>query len=421
MARLRAALPVLAVAAIVILIRVTAPSDLATGDQPIQVDSILDIASRGNWVVQHQRDGTPASKPPLYSWLAAPLVILTNSQHDFLLKLPSLVAGLILAWLTWRITLQITSSERAAMLAALLLLTTTMFVKLVYFARTDVLLAMLIAWQIDAALRQRAAMYWLAASLAMLTKGPIGILLPFLTLTAWWAWQGELRERWRAMHLPLGLPIALLPFLIWFGAALWVEGRAIWDQLVYAETLGRFSSASPKAKENKHLLYYVPHLLGRLAPASLFAAVALFQVEWRKRQSPILIAAFWVVVMLAALSVVPSKRADRLFPLLPAACALAGWALSTGARGSRATMIVLSVVLVIAGGYAASGRMADGLVQIAGVLLILLAVGMIIFRPYACAFLISALLVVNGTYQHFLSAPARERAGVALSERVPSR
>ncbi|HVG24917.1 MAG TPA: glycosyltransferase family 39 protein [Thermoanaerobaculia bacterium] len=397
---------------IVVAIRITAPSDLATGDQPYQVNYILDIAHNGNWIVQHLRNGTPASKPPLYNWLAAPLIAITGTPHDFLLKLPSLVAGLLLLFLTWRITRRL-ASERAAVIAALLLVTTTMYVKLVYFARTDMLLAMFIALQIDAALRERPLTYSSAAALAMLTKGPIGILLPLLALSGWWVWRGEFRERWRTMRVAIGLPLSMIPFACWFGAAVYVEGRALWDQLVYAETLDRFSAASSKAKEHRHLLYYIPHFLVRFAPASLFATVALFRVEWRKREEPVLLAVFWVVVMLALFSIVPSKRADRLFPLLPGVCALAGWAIATPVRGTRAAMNIIAALLLAAGAYAASGAMAYGVVQIAGALLVLIATAMFVFRAAALPLLIAALLVVNGTYQHQLSVPAvRMRLGV---------
>jgi 4-amino-4-deoxy-L-arabinose transferase-like glycosyltransferase len=413
---------ILGVTAMVIAIRATAPSDLATGDQPYQVEYIEDIVARGNWVAQHLRDGTPATKPPLYNWLAAPLIVVTDWSGDFALKLPSVLAGIALALLVWDFTRRI-ASERAATIAALLLVTTTMSVKLIYFARTDMLLALFIALQLHAALRQRAAAYGVAAALAMLTKGPIGILLPLAALTTWWLWRGELRAQWRALRLTLVLPLALLPFVLWLAAAVAIEGRPLWNQLVYAETLDRFTSGSSKAKEHRHVLYYVPHFMVRFAPASLFAIVAIASRE-RKR---VLLAVCWVVAMLVCLSLVPSKRADRLFPLLPGVCALAGWALDTRPRGTRAVMHVIAAILLGAGVYAL-GR--DG-VQLAGVVLVLLAVAMFFVRRYEVAFLIAALLVVNFTYQHWLSEPAKRNADIhpvasfatlracRVSERVP--
>src|SRR6476620_3730936 len=115
---------------IVVLIRVTAASDLATGDQPLQVAYIHDIVENGNWIVQHLADGTPAAKPPLYNWLAA-ISVEALGESDFSLKLPSILAGLLAVAMTWTIALE-AIDERAGFIAALLLIASPMFSKHVY-------------------------------------------------------------------------------------------------------------------------------------------------------------------------------------------------------------------------------------------------------------------------------------------------
>lgn len=306
-------------------IRLTAPTDLATGDQPLQAAYILDVARNGAWLVQHSADGVPASKPPLYNWLAAIGVIASGSSHELILKLPSLVAGLVTLGLTWNLGRKI-AGVRAAVIAGALLCTSPLFVKHIYFARTDMLLTMLVAAQIASALSQRTVVYWSCAALALLTKGPVGMVLPIAALSALWWWNGELRERWRAMRFWQGLALSMVPFALWFTLAVSSEPR-LFDQLVYAETLDRFSSESSKSKEHRHFLYYVPHFLGRMAPVSFFFIGSLFVMRRAKRAEAIAPAIAWVFAVLLVLSLVPSKRADRLFPLLPAACIAAGWAL----------------------------------------------------------------------------------------------
>ena len=56
--------------------------DLDRGDQPKQADYVVDIAERGNWLVQHHQDDMTATKPPLYNWLAADLSA-TDRTHVF--------------------------------------------------------------------------------------------------------------------------------------------------------------------------------------------------------------------------------------------------------------------------------------------------------------------------------------------------
>jgi 4-amino-4-deoxy-L-arabinose transferase-like glycosyltransferase len=217
------------------------------------------------------------------------------------------------------------------------------------------LLTMFVVLQVWAALRHEekptrgdVVLYWTAASLSMLTKGPIGVVVPLAGLSVWWWRRGTLRERWKTMHVPLGLIVATAIFAAWFVAAASRE-PAIFDQLVYAETLDRFKSTSSKSKENRHPFYYIPHFLGRMAPASVFAVLATVQLLKKRRDNDQAGAAvWWLLATFVMLSVVPSKRADRLFPLFPATALLAGWAV-VHAGASRAALRWTGVVLMMAG------------------------------------------------------------------------
>ena len=340
--------------AAVTLMRIAAPADLATGDQPLQTAAIRDVVFRGHWLVQHSDDGLVASKPPLYTWLAALFVFSAPAEESvpaILYKLPSILAALAALLLTWDLARRI-AGEREALYAALLMTTTPLFVKYCYFARTDMLLVALIVMQLWGAVIRRPVVLWSAAALAMLTKGPVGVVLPLAALVLWWWHRGELRQHLAEMRVATGLVVALLPFAIWFGLALGYEGQPVWDQLVRAETADRFSSASSKSKENRHILYYIPHLIARLAPASLLALAGAHRLPRRRRDgAPIMLAVFWVAGMLLVLSLVPSKRADRLFPILPAVCILAGWVAHRVLRWKR--IVIATLVAVMLAGNAA--------------------------------------------------------------------
>jgi 4-amino-4-deoxy-L-arabinose transferase-like glycosyltransferase len=338
--------------AIVAGIRIAAPSDLGTGDQPLQLAYITDITINGHWAMQFLEDGTPAAKPPLYNWLAAvPVAIAGENPRDIDFKFPSLAAGLAALILTWSIARTL-AGERAALVAGLLFTASTMFSKHVYFARTDMLLTALVVLQAYAALQTRPLLYWTAAALALLTKGPIGLLIPALSCSVYWWARGEFRERWKQMRWAIGLPASLAVFAAWFAAAIASGGAAVFDQLVFAETLDRFSAHSSKSKENRHILYYIPHFLARMAPASLFSALALPRV--RRSAHPLAFAGYWLMVTFVFVSLIPSKRADRLFPLFPAACILAGWVIDRfdsdeRVRGTAAVLAFATIVFCAAG------------------------------------------------------------------------
>ncbi|HET7706298.1 MAG TPA: glycosyltransferase family 39 protein [Thermoanaerobaculia bacterium] len=409
---------------LVAVIRVTAPSDLATGDQPYQSAYVRDITERGAWIVQHLEDGTPATKPPLYNWLAAVPILIAGTTTEFLLKLPSLIAGLLTLLLTWSIARQL-AGDRAALFTGVLLVCSTMFSKQIYFARTDMLLTLFVVAQIWAAVRVRPVAYWTFAALALLTKGPIGIAIPLLGLLVWWWRDGRLREQTRAMYLVPGLLLSLIPLGAWFAAALSVGGEGVWQQLVVRETIDRFAEGS-KSKEHKHFLYYVPHFFARMAPASFFAVIAMIAMRARRNEETIramFVSAWWFLVPFVMLSLVPSKRVDRLFPIFPAVCVLAGWALDRWFSGERVrgTSIALYVIggaIIVAGLVVAIGYP----FIVSGILLVAAGTAMLvnIRRRAAMPFIASlalAMLVVIGVYQHRLSEPARGKPN-AVTQRA---
>src|ERR1043165_1552888 len=199
-------------------LRIGAPSDMHEGDQSKQADYVLDIVCNNNWLVQHYADGSVMSKPPLYNWLAAPLVLLFGPEEIFL-KMPSLLAGLAVVLMAWDMARR-RMSECAATWGAVFLILTPMFAKQIYYARTDMLLTCFIVMQFWAILRWEDArnpspvtplpqgakgtlwlcVFWGAAALGCLTKGPVA-LIPHLTLAAWWVSEKRFTENYKSIGL----------------------------------------------------------------------------------------------------------------------------------------------------------------------------------------------------------------------------
>src|SRR5512134_2773539 len=55
----------------VYLVRVLTPSDLADNHQDSPTAYVLDVIKNGHWLSPHDVHGAIASKPPLFTWLAA--------------------------------------------------------------------------------------------------------------------------------------------------------------------------------------------------------------------------------------------------------------------------------------------------------------------------------------------------------------
>jgi 4-amino-4-deoxy-L-arabinose transferase-like glycosyltransferase len=128
---------------------------------------------------------------------------------------------------------------------------------------------------------------------------------------------------------------------------LWVTGGILfkpgfYNQVVVREFLERFSETVHRPQP---VYFYLPHLLHKFAPwsvlAILLAVVLGRQTRGRMREaignpSPDI---FWLLCWslggLIVMSLVPSKRVDRIFPVVPPLCLLLGAQVARGLAAER--------------------------------------------------------------------------------------
>jgi len=102
-----------------------------------------------------------------------------------------------------------------------------------------------------------------------------------------------------------------------------------YDQVVMKEFLGRFSQTVHRPEP---VLFYLPHLLQKFAPWSVLI-LALGVLSFRRTRSgirnlfrqttpDILWLVCWSLSGLVVMSLVPSKRVDRIYPVVPPLCLL---------------------------------------------------------------------------------------------------
>jgi 4-amino-4-deoxy-L-arabinose transferase-like glycosyltransferase len=330
----RAAYVFLGVVAVVMyVIRLTGPPDLMAKDQERPAAYVMDVLQNGHWLCQRDHLGDITSKPPVYTWLAALGAYPFGRLNLVTLYLPAAASTLALAWLLLGVG-RAQFGLMSGFFAGLTYLLSFTSNKQVALARTDSVFALTVT--IAALLACRAWMlgrgwtwFWLAAAVATLTKGPLGVLLGVAGLVAiFW-------ERRRGTPLPLKGPhwlgIALFVLLAggWFGWSYFQEGPAVSDKLLKRElatqALSNDFGDSPGKGFYKPSLYF----LIRFAPWSLLACVGFWRV-WRhpstdpnrRRFERFLFC--WFFVGLFCFSCSPHQRGDLLWPLLPAAAWLGG-------------------------------------------------------------------------------------------------
>ncbi|MFL6519911.1 MAG: ArnT family glycosyltransferase [Chthoniobacterales bacterium] len=303
------------------------PWELDDFDQAKQAFTSFEMVERGHWFYQHTPNWWVATKPPLVGWISAGIFEITRSW-ELAWRLPSFLAAIVLLILVLRAASVYGSI--AALTAACAFGFNLFALRLASLVRTDMPLALMIfgiGWLIWEKIRTQTAwtkrdriVLFFLLSAGMLIKGPIvyAFLLPGLVVFEW-----RRRKTKTAGSAWSGWMPWLLSFLIFL---LWAAGGILFvpeftEHAVLREFAGRFSEAVHRSQP---IFFYLPHLLHRFAPWSLLL-IALSFVAWRKREasSP---ETFWLVVWslggLLVMSFVPSKRIDRIFPIVPPLCLL---------------------------------------------------------------------------------------------------
>jgi 4-amino-4-deoxy-L-arabinose transferase-like glycosyltransferase len=324
------------------------PWQLDDYDQAKQAFTSYEMVKEGNWLYQQTPHEHLATKPPLVGWISAGFFALTRSW-DAAWRLPSLAAAIALAVLLFR-----TASSAYGSIAGLVALSAfglnLLSPRLATLVRTDMPLAFvifligLLIWQriqrqekwIS---RDRVCLFALVA-IAMLIKGPIvyAFLLPGIALFQWR--YGRARPKPVLSDVEGGAPVqsawsgwwpwiaSLAVFLLWVAGGIFFQ-PGFFNEVVMREFLGRFGETIHRPQP---LYFYLPHLLHKFAPWSvLIIALAVFHFasrRWRIRaafreMSPgIFWLLCWSIGGLIVMSLIPSKRVDRIFPVIPPLCLL---------------------------------------------------------------------------------------------------
>ncbi len=304
------------------VLRITASSDLLEGDQVKQVGYVMDLLHHGDWVVQYEITGEVSTKPPVYNWLAAGFCLLFDTHAEWAMKLPSLLSAVGLLICLYILGCHF-FDERVAFYACLSCIASHHFSKLMWFARTDMLMSYLVLLSITLLVRLRwrwwkSPLIGAIVALAALTKGPLGPALFGLFLFAWGWHHDALRSRvgWRRF-LP-GLLTCSLICGLWLAAA-WQMPR--FEHVAIRWQLGERMADPEKARS---FFYYVGHLVTRIAPWPILAGIGYWMSRRRNEWTNAHFVMVWFVLSFVLLSLIPVKRHDHLLPVYPAVFLLAG-------------------------------------------------------------------------------------------------
>jgi 4-amino-4-deoxy-L-arabinose transferase-like glycosyltransferase len=321
------------------------PWTLDNYDQAKQAYTSFEMVQQGHWLYQHTPNESVATKPPLVGWVSAALFEITR-WWEGAWRLPSLGAAILLVWCIAR-DANPAYGPTAGLIAVSAVGLNLLAPRLATLVRTDMPLALVtyligaqIWWKIRRAEAWTSRDRWIAFFLlaaAMLIKGPIvyAFILPGLVVYEIVRRRKDVAPTGWSGSWPWVLSLAIFLLWVWGGIATQPD---FYESVVVREFAGRFTETVHRPQP---FYFYIPHLLHKFAPWSLLL-IGLAIFFWRRReqlslrmQPDTVWLVCWGVGGLVLMSIIPSKRVDRIFPVVPPFALLLGAQVSAAFRDER--------------------------------------------------------------------------------------
>jgi len=167
--------------------------------------------------------------------------------------------------------------------------------------------------------------FYIFCTLAVLTKGPVGIVLPGLVIVCFLTYMGNLRLVLGEMNLKVGLLLFFSLTLPWYILVTWVNGWEYLNSFFGYHNIERFTSVV-----NNHsapFYFYIPTIFVGFFPWSVYLPVALFKTQFWQRRAWLrqprshhlrMFAFFWFMGIFGFFTIAVTKLPSYVLPLMPA-------------------------------------------------------------------------------------------------------
>ena len=316
-------------------------------DEPRYAAIGREMARSGDWVTPRLWGQPWFEKPPLNYWMTA-IAFRAGVSEDLAPRLGVALLAVLFLLLYWRI-LRREFGEGPALCSTAILATCAAWLGFSHVGVTDLPVsaafsaAMLLSlgW-VERGERRRLVPAAALLGVAVLAKGllPLALALPLL-------WMG--RRRLRDLLRPGPVAAFLAVAVPWYAVITARYGSRFVDEFFWKQHLGRFTGGA--LSHPQPFWFYGPILLAALFPWSPLLALLFRKSLYKDRRRTFLL--LWLVFGMIFLSISANKLPGYLLPLVPAAAALAGLALSEYGWAPpllAASALLLSLVPTIAAG-----------------------------------------------------------------------
>ncbi len=309
------------------------------GDENFYFESAKDMLETGDVLTPRYMGKERFQKPAFFYWL-----ILSSFRilgvNWFAARLPSIIFGALCAFLVFAISNLFFEDTRIGLFAALFSATTPLYYRYARLAVPDMSLVFFITLALYYFIRlykgrrdrKSSPLFFAALAFAFLVKGPVGLIIPLLIVTAFCLIKKE-KKIFGAADILAGIAVFFLIIAPWFYLMYRTHGDAyvshVWGREIL-QRLGRGHGGLFIANYFKGLGFYMGALIAKFLPYSLFMPFALVSsarilsarsLEGRGQdgKDAYLFLTAWFTIIFFFFTFVPEKRTHYLLALSPAA------------------------------------------------------------------------------------------------------
>jgi len=343
-------------------------ASLLDPDEAHYAELTREMLHSGSWLVP-LLDGKPfIDKPVLFHWLQGASVLVLG-ETEFAARLPTALSAVGLFAITRWVGGALFDAE-VGTLGAIMFATIPATFALASIAIFDMVFALFLFGALACLLvaakqtnRRTESFGYVLLTLAVMTKGPVALILAALFVVAGYLMSAETRVRMRQLHWKVGLPAVALAASPWFVWMQWrfgdefVKGYLLAGNLWYVTQPIEFS-----ARAVNHT-FYIRAFTGAFFPWSIVVAGRAVDAFQRLRRHEPLEAGerllwLWTIVVVGFFSIARFKLDHYIFPAAPACCLLAahGWREAARDRegrlwGTRYSVLLVAGMLIVGGSF----------------------------------------------------------------------
>lgn len=309
-----------------------------TKGEPREAIVAVNMLQEGNWVLPVSYGTDIPYKPPFLAWLIAFFSLIFNggAVSEFTSRLPSVIAATGLFAATWRIVAG-HAGQRKAWVTTIVMMTSFEVFRAATACRVDMILTCCMTGALYAMYSMRGHPWryvWAAVLMsgAVLTKGPVGALLPCLAMGIYMLLRGDNFFRTTAVLVALCAASFIIPAL-WYYAA-YQQGGDEFLRLALEENVGRLTGTMSYGSHLNPWWYNPEMIVAGMLPWTVPVLIALCYSRIRStvkglrvnKQLPLF--AWTVALTVLIFYCIPaSKRGVYLLPCYPFLAYGAAWVL----------------------------------------------------------------------------------------------